>query len=146
MRLRLTAVRGRADQFRRVAIDAVCKAAGISYDLAVWEGERPADNEIALEVLEELCNRSLETDVEHPPTAKITAYVAALLERWRDITEDGAETSPWCAGPLIRDARGPIIYLPIARDAADEASAYAAALAGSMGLVCFDPRLGLPRP
>jgi len=142
----VTELRPDARPFRRVARDAVWKLAPMSYDLAVWEGERPADDEIALDVLGDLCGRYLEADVEHPPTTKITAYVAALLERWPDITEAGVETSPWCAGPLIDDARGPIIYLPITRDAADETSAYAAALAGSMGLICFDPQLGRLRP
>jgi hypothetical protein len=28
--------------------------------------------------------------------------VAALLERWRDITEDRAQTAPWCTGPVGR--------------------------------------------
>ncbi|WP_076822551.1 hypothetical protein [Pseudofrankia asymbiotica] len=118
----------------------------MSYDLAVWEGEHPADNEAALQILEDLCSRYLETDVGHPPTERITAYVAALLERWHDITEDGAQTSPWCTGPLIREARGPVIYIPMAWGAADEASAYAAAVADSMGLICFDPQLGRLRP
>ncbi|GHF55575.1 hypothetical protein GCM10018783_25930 [Streptomyces griseosporeus] len=60
------------------------------------------------------------------------------MERWCDITEDVEETSPWAAGPLIGEARGPVIYFALRWDRAEEASAYAAALADSMGLVCFD--------
>ncbi|MFF3213994.1 hypothetical protein ACFYYB_25370 [Streptomyces sp. NPDC002886] len=118
----------------------------MSYDLAVWEGERPADDRSASRVLTDLYDRYLDTEVEHPRAESIEAYVAALLERWCDITEDVDETSPWAAGPLMGEGRGPIIYFALRWDRAEEASAYAAALAASMGLVCFDPQQNRLRP
>ncbi|MFD3874001.1 hypothetical protein [Streptomyces sp. NPDC058623] len=75
-----------------------------------------------------------------------SAYVAALLERWCDITEDEGETSPWSVGPLIESASGPLIYFGMGWSRAEEASAYAADLADSMGLVCFDVRENQLRP
>ncbi|UUU37619.1 hypothetical protein [Streptomyces sp. NBC_00162] len=112
----------------------------MSYDLAVWEGEQPTDDRSAGRVLTNLYDRYLDTEMEHAPTERIAAYVAALLERWCDITEDVEESSPWAACPLIGEGRGPLIYFAMRWDMAEEASSYAAALAASMGLVCFDPQ------
>ncbi|USQ85498.1 hypothetical protein NFX46_17955 [Streptomyces phaeoluteigriseus] len=114
----------------------------MSYDLAVWEGARPADDKAAVRAFTDLYERYVDTDVEHPPTERIAAYVAALLERWCDPTEDQEDTSPWSTGPLVGEARGPLIYFPMRWHMAEEASTYAAALAHAMGLVCFDPQQG----
>jgi hypothetical protein len=84
--------------------------------------------------------------VEEPPSERIAAYVAALLERWCDITEDDEDTSPWSTGRLISEASGPLIYFPMRWSMAEEASAYAATVADSMGLVCFDVQQNLLRP
>ncbi|WP_331743192.1 hypothetical protein OG239_43265 (plasmid) [Streptomyces sp. NBC_00868] len=110
----------------------------MSYDLAVWEGERPADDKSARRSFNDLYDRYLDGDIEEPPSERITAYVAALLERWCDITEDEDETPPWSVGPLIAGASGPVIYFGMAWSRAEDASAYAAGLADSMGLLCFD--------
>ncbi len=71
----------------------------MSYDLAVWEGDHPVDDKDARRTFRVLCDRYVNTEVEHPPTERIAAYVAALLERWCDLTEDVDETSPWSTGP-----------------------------------------------
>ncbi|MFJ2030853.1 hypothetical protein [Streptosporangium sp. NPDC087985] len=112
----------------------------MSYDLAVWEGERPADDDTAGRVFTGLYNHYIDGEADHPPTERIASYVAALVERWCDITEDEDDTSPWSTGPLIGEASGPLIYFAMRWSMADEASAYAADLAKSMGLVCFDPQ------
>ncbi|WSA76455.1 hypothetical protein OG930_13045 [Streptomyces sp. NBC_01799] len=118
----------------------------MSYDLAVWEGDRPADDKTAGRAFNDLYDRLIDAEVDQPPTERIAAYVAALLERWCDLTEDEDETSPWSTGPLIGEARGPLIYFPMQWSMAEEASAFAADLAQSMGLVCFDPQLNRLRP
>lgn len=110
----------------------------MSYDLAVWEGERPADDKTAGQIFSDLYDRYIDGEVEEPPSERIAAYVAALLERWRDITEDDEDTSPWSTGPLI--------YFAMRWSMAEEASAYAAAVAQSMGLICFDVQQDRPRP
>ncbi|MER7540237.1 hypothetical protein ABTX77_36480, partial [Streptomyces sp. NPDC097704] len=60
----------------------------MSYDLAVWEGERPADDKTAGRVFDDLYDRYIDSEVEEPPSERIATYVAALLERWHDLTED----------------------------------------------------------
>ncbi|ROT31762.1 hypothetical protein [Micromonospora sp. HM5-17] len=117
----------------------------MSYDLAVWEGDRPADNAAALTTFEALYERYV-TNGQIPPTPRIRAYVEALLERWIDLTEDDDERSPWATGPLIKEASGPFIYFPMVYSRREEVSAGAARIAAEHGLVCFDPQLGLLRP
>ncbi|MFD5405724.1 hypothetical protein [Streptomyces griseorubiginosus] len=53
----------------------------MSYDLAVWDGERPRDEE-AGEVFDELFEHYLDSeDVLVDPSPRIAAYVSALVER-----------------------------------------------------------------
>ncbi|GGL84232.1 MULTISPECIES: hypothetical protein [Streptomyces] len=118
----------------------------MSYDLAVWEGGRPADDKTAARVFTDLYDRYIGNEVEEPASERIAIYVAALLERWCDLTEDEEDTSPWSTGPLIGEARGPLIYFPMRWSMAEEASTYAAAVAESMGLVCFDVQQSRLRP
>ncbi|MEW1721097.1 hypothetical protein [Streptomyces sp. NPDC093109] len=118
----------------------------MSYDLAVWEGKRPADDKTAGQVFSELYDRYIDGEAEEPVSERIAAYVTVLLERWRDITGDEEDTSPWSTGPLIDEASGPLIYFAMRWSMAEEASAYAAALADSMGLVCFDVQQDRLRP
>ncbi|WP_316752275.1 hypothetical protein [Streptomyces herbicida] len=57
----------------------------MSYDLAVWDGERPLDNHHAGSTYDELYLRYLESDdVAVPPAPRIAAYVEALVERYPD--------------------------------------------------------------
>ncbi|MGW0117908.1 hypothetical protein [Streptomyces sp. NPDC003327] len=118
----------------------------MSYDLAVWEGERPADDKTAGQVFSDLYERYIGSETEEPPSERIAAYVAVLLERWCDLAEDDEDTSPWSTGPLIDEASGPLIYFPMRFSMAEEVSAYAATVAESMGLVCFDVQQDRLRP
>ncbi|MFF7250736.1 hypothetical protein ACFZBU_43550 [Embleya sp. NPDC008237] len=119
----------------------------MSYDLAVWEGERPADNAAAARCFVDLYDRYMDTEGPAvPPVDCITAFVAALLERWPDPTEIDDDDSPWSAGPLIGAACGPLIYVPMSWSRVEETSAYAAEVAASLGLNCFDPQARQLRP
>ncbi|CAL9327926.1 hypothetical protein [Streptomyces sp. enrichment culture] len=118
----------------------------MTYDLAVWDVERPADDKTAGQIFSDLYDRYIDGEAAEPPSERIAAYVAALLERWCDITEDDEDTSPWSAGPLIDEASGPLIYFAMRWSMAEEASAYAAAVAQSMGLICFDVQQDRLRP
>lgn len=110
----------------------------MSYDLAVWDGERPLDNHHAGSAYDELYERYLESDdVVVPPAPRIVAYVEALVERYPD---DVDRSVVWASSPVIDEASGPIVYLLMSYGKAEEASEYAASLAREHGLVCFDPQ------
>ncbi len=109
----------------------------MSFDLAVWEGDRPSDDEAAAEQYASLMDLMEAGDLGEP-TPRIRAYVEALLARWPDIDE--AEDSPWASSPLMGEASGPIAYFPMVFSRADEAAAFAATVARDHGLVCFDPQ------
>lgn len=47
---------------------------------------------------------------------------------------------------MIDGASGPLVYFGLAWDRAGEASSYAAAMAESMGLICFDVQQDQLRP
>jgi hypothetical protein len=114
----------------------------MSYDLAVWEGSQPSDDVAAGDQYESLMDL-MESDELGEPTPRIRAYVEALLARWPDIDE--VEDGPWAVSGLMGEASGPLFYFPMVFSRADEASAFAAALARDHGLVCYDPQMGCLR-
>jgi hypothetical protein len=111
----------------------------VSYDLAVWEGPTPPNNAAAAAEYERVMTR-MEDGPADPPSIRISAYVAALLARWPDITDDRGEDSPWADGPMIGNAFGNAIYFSMVWSRAEEASEFAASVAAQHGLVCFDPQ------
>ncbi|MEY9484230.1 cytolysin (calcineurin-like family phosphatase) [Streptomyces calvus] len=116
----------------------------MSYDLAVWDGDRPFDNRAASATYDELHERYLEPDdVAVPPAPRIVAYVEALVARYPD---DGDHGVVWASPPVIDEASGPIVYLLMSYGQAEEVSEFAAALARKHGLVCFDPQGECLRP
>jgi hypothetical protein len=111
----------------------------MSYDLAVWEGDMPSNDEEASAQYGALMDRMEAGGFDDPaPTPRIRAYVEALLARWPDIDE--SEDSPWASSPLMNEAIGPLVYFPMVFSRADEASQFAADMAHQHGLVCFDPQ------
>ncbi|MFF8279978.1 hypothetical protein ACF05T_28415 [Streptomyces lateritius] len=116
----------------------------MSFDLAVWDGDRPLDNRQAGSTYDELYERYLESDdVAVPAAPRITAYVEALVARYPD---DVDRSVVWASTPVIDEASGPVVYLLMSYDKAEEASEYAAELAREHGLVCFDPQGECLRP
>ncbi|XIE81551.1 hypothetical protein AB6O49_34170 [Streptomyces sp. SBR177] len=110
----------------------------MSYDLVVWDGDRPTDDRAAGATFDELFERYLESDdVAVPPEPRIMAYVEALVARYPD---DGDHSVVWASPPLVDEASGPIVYLLMSYANAEEVSEYAAAVAREHGLVCFDPQ------
>jgi hypothetical protein len=123
----------------------------MSYDFAVWEGERPEDDAAATKYYMDHINAVMDTDeppdiINEPPTPRIRAYVEALLERWPDIDTEEGSNSPWADGPLLSMAWGRFIYFPMGWSVAEEASAFAADVAQQHGLICYDPVRECLRP
>jgi len=112
----------------------------MSYNLAVWEGARPVNDVAAAAEFERLSGHYIESDDAPEPTARIAAYVTALLERYPDIGTEAGADSPWSVGPLMGDARGPLVYFPMAWSRCEEVAAWAAHLADEHGLNCYDPQ------
>ena len=118
----------------------------MSYDLAVWKGDRPADDVAAREQYLHLYDRYIRSQQLLPPTPRIATYAGALLRRYPDIDSEIGEDSPWADAPLVGDASGPLIYFGIVYSQCDEVSAWASQLAAEHGLVCYDPQLDKLRP
>jgi hypothetical protein len=113
----------------------------VSIDLAVWEGARPSSDKEALQMFESLYELYIESDDPTSPSPAIAGYVAALVERYPDLTAESGDECPWSDGPLIGNASGPFIYFGFVRSATlDDAWAYAVDTARSLGLVSFDPQ------
>jgi len=109
----------------------------VTYTLAVWDGEMPADDEQATAEFNRLVELTEDDDI--PPTQKIRRYVETLLSRWPDITEEGGENSPWADGPLMGDADGPLFVFGLCTFLGEEPFIYCQALAKEHALVFFDP-------
>lgn len=114
----------------------------MTYDLAIWEGERPSNDAIAGIVYE--AHMDVMELNDEPPTPRIRAYIEALLARWPELGE--APDVPWAMSPLIEQASGPTAYLNLVYSMAEEASAFAAKLAQEHSLVCYDPQQERLRP
>jgi len=84
----------------------------MSYDLAVWEGERPADDKIAGRVFDDLYDGYIKSELKELPSKRIAAYVTALLERWCDLTEEEEDTSPLVNRAADRRGQRPAHLLP----------------------------------
>jgi hypothetical protein len=126
----------------------------MSYDLAVWEGPAPADDAAALvtyrQLIEHWHDNGLVDAVHARMRGKATAYdatpaiaryVAGLLQRWPDLSEESTdEESPWADAPIINNATGPLFYFAMVYSKAEEAVTFAAQLAAQHGLNCFDPQ------
>jgi len=113
----------------------------MSYDVAVWIGDRPADDADALRTYEELWEKYENT--EQDPDPKILAYIDDLTKRYPDLTElddDHVEDSPWADGPLTGNVMGPFFYFAMTYSGAEEALPFVAETADAHGLVAFDPQ------
>ena len=109
----------------------------MTYTLAVWDGDTPADDVQAADEYDRLVE--LTEDHSIPATPKIRRYVETLLARWPDITERAGEISPWADGPLISDATGPLFVFGLSTFLGEEPFRYCRTVAREQGLVFFDP-------
>lgn len=110
----------------------------MSYDLAVWSGPAPANDEAAGEEFE---RRADATEGEATPASpEIEAFVQELLGQYPDLGETGDAHSPWAAGPLLEEASGGFIYFAMTYPGAQQAMEFIVGVADRHRLVCFDPQ------
>jgi len=114
----------------------------MSYNLAVWEGDRPADHRAATTTFRAMYAEYAAAggDTRGAPTTRLRAFVHALLDQWPDITDDLHDDSPWAAGPLMREAIGPFMCLAIMQAQRRPAGSFVAQIAREHGLICYDPQ------
>lgn len=122
----------------------VCDYAGMSYDLAVWEGPRPGnsiDASAQYEARMEAMEAILENEDGPSPTPAIRAFVEAALARYPELDEASGPECPWASAPLLSEAVGDLIYFPMTFSGAEYARDVLAEIAQSHGLVCYDPQI-----
>lgn len=111
----------------------------MSYNLAVWEGEHPRNDEHAVDVFEAL--RSLYRDDDAvAPSPGIKRYVEAMKSRWPGPTAKPDDPSPFASGSLMENVSGPLIFFGIRQEVVIEVGSDAAYVARKLGLVCYDPQ------
>ncbi|QGZ95360.1 hypothetical protein [Terricaulis silvestris] len=89
--------------------------------------------------------KSFQDDVEalyeqsEPPHPTLTAFVAALLERYPDPDDDDTDTV-WADGPIQDEILGRFINVAVIWPRADETWAVFLKSGHACGLVCYDPQ------
>ena len=107
----------------------------MSFDLAIWVGEKPADNTEALRTFQRLTSSVEGTE---PPDPLLRACKREITGRYPDDLRGLLPGSIWASGPL--DAHGPLLYVNLRWDVSYEALDFIARTAAKHGLVCFDPQ------
>ncbi|GAA1673240.1 hypothetical protein GCM10009745_15180 [Kribbella yunnanensis] len=103
----------------------------MSYDVAVWVGEVPADDEAAGAVFADLAEEFLE-GAELEPAAELAAFTEAV-----NVVRPGSPDESWQV-----TVSGPIAYFTLAYGEIDDAVGPIEQLADANGLVCFNPQTG----
>jgi hypothetical protein len=106
----------------------------VSYDLAVWDGPLPASDANAAAQFAGFMDGTDGDTVR--VSAAIQTLVSKLTERW----PDESDSSPWSMRPLIGNASGSFIHIPMSFAMAAEGVIVVANEAARLGLVCFDPQ------
>lgn len=115
----------------------------MSYDLAVWHGPRPADDEAAADEYERRAGFLDEDDTEPSPASpSMRAFLDDVLRRFPPLTVDADDDgdSPWATGPEPGDVDGDFAYLTMTFPGASAHLDEVVAIARRHGLVCFDPQ------
>lgn len=111
----------------------------MSYDIAVWVGEKPADEAAADAAYAQVLD-GLESRSDEPPASEIEHFASLLIKRWPELGQAGDETSPWTASPILADAAGSALLLGLKTDSLDVTLPFIAEAADRLGLVAYDPQ------
>jgi hypothetical protein len=107
----------------------------VSFDLAIWVGEKPADNTEALRTFQRLTSSVEGTE---PPDPLLRACKREITGRYPDDLRGLLPGSIWASAPL--DVHGPQLYMNLRWDVSDEALDFISRTAAKHGLVRFDPQ------
>lgn len=106
----------------------------MSYDLAVWIGERPANNRAAALEYEERVNA--DEQLPRPTGDRIRAFVADLVARHPEGQDDG----PWSIEPVLDEHSGDLAVLTVLVSGIGRVEPDVRDLAQKHGLVAYDPQ------
>ena len=110
----------------------------MSFDLAVWDADRPPSVQEAEARYERL---RAGDDRTGNPSARVAAFLEECERRWP--AADDVDAGPWAAWPLT-DQRSPSGLVATIRSwAATEMFGEWADMAGRHGLVLYDPQSGV---
>ncbi|WP_431955593.1 hypothetical protein [Nocardia lijiangensis] len=114
----------------------------MSYDMTVWEGDAPLDDEDRRDILVAIGTVFLEGRVgqRQPPPQIIADFIDALLRRWPNIGEEG---SPWTSS-VGAHLNGPVLRLDIDWDRAVDVAPGVVELAKRHGLQCYGGSTKVP--
>lgn len=112
----------------------------MNYDLAVWEGPRPADHDEAARHCDAAL-KAMEAE-QRQPTAAMGAFISALLSVWPD-QDSESDDCAWAEAPLLpRSVSGSAAYLSMKRDLGKtKVAPDVIRLASQHGLNVFDPQI-----
>ena len=108
----------------------------MSFDLAIWAGEKPSTDEAALETFQMLMETYEEEERQDTPDDRLVALTAEITRKYPD-DDSGAV---WAFTPL--KPNGPLLHLNLRWGTSDEVLDFIVAAATRHGLVCFDPQSG----
>jgi hypothetical protein len=111
----------------------------MSYDVAIWDGDRPTGDEEASALFDTLID-AFEDDPK-PPSATISAFMDDVLGLWPD-EDSERDDFPWAVAPVMPEsASGDTAYLNLTlHEEVDAMVADIVRVARQHGLHVYDPQ------
>lgn len=114
----------------------------MSYDVAIWAGPRPADDDQAAEEFERRAEALESEEAPEPASPALVGFLDELLAVLPPLDDSDDPRSPWATGPEPGDVSGDFAYLTMTYPGAETSLDTVAEVARRRGLVCFDPQDG----
>jgi len=112
----------------------------VSFDLGVWDTDRPPRTGEAERRYEQLCEGQ---DPAGNPSPRVTAFVEECGRRWPGETDEDSDESPWASWPLTSPRTTSGFVANIRPGAAAGMFGEWAEMAERHGLVLYDPQSGV---